>query len=103
MAFWDRILTQKEKEYCRSRGDGIASLAGRFAAKEAVLKTLGAGLGELSFRDIEIINDAKGAPRLEVSRALSDLMQRAHLKNIELSISHSRDYAVAVAVGEERV
>jgi holo-[acyl-carrier protein] synthase len=101
-AFWDRILTPEEKRYCRSKADGAASLAGRFAAKEAVMKALGAGLTEFSFRDIEIINDTSGAPFLRLTQKVLDRMERAGIGGIALSISHSRDYAMAVAIGEER-
>jgi holo-[acyl-carrier protein] synthase len=101
-AFWDRVLTAAEKRYCRSKGDGVVSLAGRFAAKEAVMKALGVGMGELGFRDVEIMNDAAGAPFLRLTEKLLDRMEQAGLGKIALSISHSRDYAVAVAIGEER-
>ncbi|MDR1204851.1 MAG: holo-ACP synthase [Peptococcaceae bacterium] len=101
-AFWNRVLTPEEERYCRSKGDGAASLAGRFAAKEAVMKALGVGLGDISFRDIEIMNDAAGAPFLCLTAKTADKMESAGLDRIVLSISHSRDYAVAVAIGEER-
>ena len=52
--FWDRILTVAEKEYCQAQGNPIQSLAGRFAAKEAVLKCLGLGLFRLSWHDLQM-------------------------------------------------
>jgi holo-[acyl-carrier protein] synthase len=103
--FWHRVLTPEEAAYCRSKGGGaasFASLAGRFAAKEAVMKALGVGMDELGFRDIEIWNDAAGAPSLRMTEKVLDRMNRAGLGSVVLSISHSRDYAVAVAIGEER-
>ena len=99
-AFWDRILTENEKECCRLKGNKIAFLAGRFAAKEAVMKSLGVGLSELSFKDIEILNDQSGKPGLTINQALFEKMQLIGLEEIALSISHSRDYAIAIAVGE---
>ena len=99
-AFWDRILTENEKECCRLRGDKIVFLAGRFAVKEAVMKSLGLGLGELSFKDIEVLNDKNGAPRLAKNQVISAKMRDIGLNEIVVSISHSRDYAIAVAVGE---
>jgi holo-[acyl-carrier protein] synthase len=101
-AFWDRVLTPEEKRNCQSKGDGVASLAGRFAAKEAVMKALGAGLADLGFRDIEILNGAAGEPFLRPTKKTLDRMRQVGLGRIVLSISHSRDYAVAVAIGEEK-
>lgn len=99
--FWNRILTPGEQRYCQSKRDGIVSLAGRFAAKEAVMKALNAGLGDLAFRDIEILNDAGGVPVLNLNQKLRTRMDQMGLNRIALSISHSRDYAMAVAIGEE--
>ena len=68
----------------------IEYLAGRFAAKEACAKALGTGIGKLSFRDIEVTNDEKGAPKLTV--------QGYDHYIFLLSISHSKEYAVAQVV-----
>lgn len=101
-AFWDRILSSREKDYCLKKGNPVSSLAGRFAAKEAVLKCLGTGLSKLSWRDIEILNNDRGAPSLVAAPRLEAEMRRQGLAAIQVSISHSRAYAMAVAVGEER-
>jgi holo-[acyl-carrier protein] synthase len=100
-AFWDRILTLEEKRYCQSKGDGIVSLAGRFAAMEAVMKSVSAGLGDLSFQDIEIISLPGGAPLLRPGQALLNRMNHMGIHRTILSVSHSRAYAMAVAIGEE--
>lgn len=97
-AFWQRILTPAEQAYCQGRGDGSASLAGRFAAKEAIMKCLGAGMDQLSFTDIEVINDQQGRPKVCPGVALSSLMSQLNIRDIEVSISHCREYAVAVAL-----
>lgn len=93
MKFVDRILTPKEKELFEKLNARrkIEFLAGRFAAKEAYSKANGTGIGsELSFLDIEIVPDERGKP------FFSKPPGKAHL-----SISHSRDYAVAQVIIEK--
>lgn len=92
----DRILTKEEKKIytCLSSSSRkVEFTAGRFAAKEAYAKALGTGLGKLSFQDIEILPDSAGAPELKAE----------HQQNLRVfvSISHSREYAVAQVVIEE--
>ncbi len=92
----DRILTPREKEYCLSMRNPAIRFAGRFAAKEAVAKSLGCGFGELlKWRDIEIINDSAGKPEVTLATNVGKLHGSPH---IILSISHCRNYATAVAL-----
>ncbi len=98
--FFDRILTPSEKEYCLRKADATVPLAGRFAAKEAVLKCLGTGLSRVSWQDIEILNNDNGNPQVYFSGSAKNLLGDRGIKYLNVSISHSRDYAVAVAVGE---
>jgi holo-[acyl-carrier protein] synthase len=91
-AFLDKILTEAEQEIYYKRGGQITFLAGRFAAKEAISKALGTGIGKVGFTDIEILPDESGQPKLTV-RGYAFSKQ-------EISISHSRDYAIAVCVLE---
>lgn len=102
-AFWDRVLTPQEKSYCQSQGNPVQSLAGRFAAKEAVLKCLGLGLFRLSWQDLEICSDSLGSPVVKLKASLDQVIAKKNIKEISLSISHCKSYAVAVAVavGEE--
>jgi holo-[acyl-carrier protein] synthase len=91
--FVDRILTGNEKKKFEDLSDArkVEFLAGRFAAKEAFSKAMGTGIGgELSFLDIEVLTDMSGKPVIIKPEV------RAHL-----SISHSREYAVAQVVIEE--
>ena len=99
-AFCDRILTIREKEYYLLKLDPFPFLAGRFAAKEAVLKCLGSGLRGLSWQDIEILPDAEGAPIVFLSPNIDKLRLDKGINMIKVSISHSREYAMAVAIGE---
>lgn len=90
-AFIKRILTEAEREIFKKRGQSIAFLAGRFAAKESVSKSLRTGIGaSYAFTDIEILNDENGAPYIVLKGELR--------KDIEISISHDRHYAMAVSL-----
>lgn len=93
--FVDRILTETEKQtyFSLSQKRQHEFLAGRFAAKEAFSKAVGTGIGkELSFLDVEIAKDPKGRP----------IVLKPFSEGVFLSISHSRDYAVAQVVVEQR-
>ncbi|MSQ41245.1 MAG: holo-[acyl-carrier-protein] synthase [Dehalococcoidia bacterium] len=97
--FLDRIYTPQEQSYCRGR---IPQLAGRFAAKEAVMKALGTGRHGLNWNEIEVVRPRGRAPTVQLhGRALS-ISQRLGVEGLTLSISHSRDSAVAFVVGERR-
>jgi holo-[acyl-carrier protein] synthase len=97
--FLDRLYTQAERRYCLARPSPYASLAGRFAAKEAVLKALGTGWSDgISWHDIQVLNDRTGRPRATVSGRVKTLMRRAGVTGIHVSLSHDTDYAVAEAV-----
>lgn len=96
--FLDKIFTQNEQTYCKTFRKSGRNFAGRFAAKEAVVKALGTGLSEgLDWLDIEILNDQQGKPYLVFSDAF-----RARFENpvIHVSISHCHEYATATAVWE---
>ncbi len=97
---WERLLTPKEKAFCQSKGNPVQALAGRFAAKEAILKCLGVGLRGCSWQDIEVLTDALGAPEVSFRSSLLKLLQEKEITTVKVSITHSRNYAMAVAVGE---
>jgi len=95
-SFVTRILTKNEKvSYDKLQGKRqIEFLAGRFSAKEAYSKALGTGIGkELSFQDIEVLNEHSGKPVLYV-------LNRNDNKNIHVSISHSQHYVVTQVIIE---
>lgn len=94
--FLDRIYTQQEQEYCLRYRDSGPHFAGRFAAKEAIVKALGKGFRkQFSWLDIEILNNSEGKPDIFLSRELG---AEFNDPKILLSISHCRDYAVATAI-----
>tara|TARA_B110000503_G_scaffold127718_1_gene197766 strand:- start:2928 stop:3302 length:375 start_codon:yes stop_codon:yes gene_type:complete len=96
--FIDRILTVSEKTlYNQSKS--VSFVAKRFAAKEAVAKALGTGIGRgVSFQDIVISNNAKGAPLVELSNGAADVMRELGGARMLLSLSDELHYALAYAV-----
>lgn len=102
--FLETLFTGRELDYCRSTHQSFRfeSLAGRFAAKEAVLKALQVGLYDLdgvSFKDIEVVSASSGAPGLELSGSILKRSQELNLVHWSLSLSHSNEYAVAYVIG----
>ncbi len=91
----ERLFTERERRQCR----GGASLAGRFAAKEAVLKAFGTGLGPgMRWTDVEIVRGAAGRPFVELSGAAAALARRRGLRDIDVSLTHSAGHAIANVV-----
>ena len=93
--FLNRVYTAGEQAYCRGRAP---QLAGRFAAKEAVSKALGTGIRRIHWRNIEVLPNRAGAPRVTLHGPARQRFEALGLASIEVSISHSRDNAVAVAI-----
>src|SRR5687768_8102671 len=96
--YLERVFTPAELEYCGKRAE---SLAGRFAAKEAVAKALGSGIGDISWKDIEILGDEKNAPVLTLHGAAEAKAKELGLTTWSVSISHSDSHSLAfvVAIG----
>ncbi|NTV03163.1 MAG: holo-ACP synthase [Chlorobiaceae bacterium] len=94
-SFLRRILTEAEAAQCLDKPDPAASLAGRFAAKEAISKALGTGISHgLSWHSIEVLNDDAGKPQATIRFAGKEFTAK-------ISISHDRHSAIAMAVIEE--
>ncbi len=94
--FLNRLFTHREQDYCYKFKDPVPHFAGRFAAKEAISKALGTGFGaQLSWHDIEILNDDHGKPEIVLSESVKKNFNNPHL---HVSISHSTDNATAVAI-----
>ena len=101
-AFLRRVFSPRELAICRDRADFFASLAVRFAAKEAVLKALGSGLSGCSWQDIEVLAETNGKPTVELSGGAAAIASRLGAGRILISLSHSRETAVAFCVAEGR-
>lgn len=98
--FLNRILTKKEIKYVTSKKRNlITRLAGRFAAKEATSKVLGTGLRGVYFKEIEILREKSGAPKIVLYKRAKQKAKKLGLINFEVSISHERDFAIAVVIG----
>ncbi len=99
--FITRVYTDDEILYCSARKAATQHYAGRWAAKEAVLKALGTGWRRgIAWRDIEVRNDRNGAPTVHLRAGARDVMERIGIERMHLSISHCRAYAVAHVVAE---
>lgn len=95
--FLKRVYTERELAYCDGR---IASLAVRWAAKEATAKALGTGIGDVSWREIEVINQANQRPSIQLHGAAAALAEELGLSGFAVSLSHTKEYAIAFVVGE---
>ena len=95
--FLNRIFTPGEIEYCRGRAP---NLAGRFAAKEATMKALGTGVRGVGWKDIEVVRAESGAPSGKLHGRAKKRAERLQVLEISLSMSHSREYAVAFVVAQ---
>ena len=94
-SFLNRIYTQAELDFCRNR---VPELAVRFAGKEAVMKALGTGRQGVSWRDIEILPGRRKAPLVFLHGRARRRARRLGIEELAISLSHSRDYAVAAVV-----
>lgn len=98
--FLDRVFTAGEQAYCHRHKRSLEHLAGRFAAKEAVLKVLGTGWrGGVAWTDIEIANAPSGEPAVALTGMCAELAQRRGITQTLVSISHIASHAVASAIG----
>lgn len=98
--FKKRVYTLREIEIVEKKGAGkFSSYAGRFSAKEAISKALGTGVRGFALVDIEIINDELGKPVVNFKNSLKEEMKN---KQVDISISHSKEFATAVAIITER-
>jgi holo-[acyl-carrier protein] synthase len=97
--FLRRVFTDREIRYCNARRRTIEHFAGRWAAKEAILKALGTGWRRgLSWTDVEVRNEPGGKPTVHLCGSAKDIAQGLQVGDILLSISHCRAYATAYAL-----
>ncbi|MFC1856050.1 holo-ACP synthase [Thermodesulfobacteriota bacterium] len=99
--FLQRVFTEKEVDYCKNKKRFVNSLALRFAAKEAFLKSIKTGLRyDLKLTDIEILNDELGAPYINLYGATKKHAEGLKVKNMHVSLSDDGEYAVANVILE---
>jgi holo-[acyl-carrier protein] synthase len=97
--FLKRVYTDSELKLYRKK---LPSLAARFAAKEAVIKALGKPAKDISLKDIEILSDPGGKPLVNLYGKTQQQAEKMNLSNLAVTISHSKEYAVAFASGDSK-
>lgn len=98
--FLDRILTLAEQEWAKQYKAPIPFIAGRFAAKEAILKMIGTGWrGGIAWTDMEVLPDSLGRPVVTLTGETARLAAQLGIKRILLSITHTEQHAAASAIG----
>jgi holo-[acyl-carrier protein] synthase len=97
--FLNRVYTAREIEYCSSRKSATQHYAGRWAAKEAVLKAMGTGWSRgITWRDIEVRNDEGGRPLIALGGGAREICEALEISEMLISISHCRSHATAYAL-----
>lgn len=97
--FYRRLFTKDEITYLESRNNKANTVAGLVAAKEAVGKILGTGIGSISWTDIEIVHNDAGKPMVNLNPKIKEKLHKLNMTEISLSISHEKEYAIAFAIG----
>jgi holo-[acyl-carrier protein] synthase len=97
--FLTKLFTPAERAYCEAQKNSALNYAARFAAKEAVSKALGTGIGgQAGWLDLEITRDAVGAPKLVLHGAAAEFSEQNGITEIQISLTHAREYAAANAI-----
>jgi len=101
--FLARVFTPAEQDYAEANKNTMEKLAGRFAAKEAVLKLLGTGWrGKIAWTDIEVINNSAGQPEVTLTGEVARIAEQLGIGQISISITHTANFAIASAVALAR-
>ncbi len=97
--FISRVFTAAEQAYADSNKNRIEKYAGRFAAKEAILKLIGTGWrGKIAWTDIEIVNSSSGRPQVNLDGEVKKIAANLGITQISISITHTANFAIASAV-----
>lgn len=97
--FLTRVFTSGERAYCGQRKESAQHYAGRWAAKEAVMKALGTGWGEgVGWTDIEVESQASGRPVIRLHEGAAAVANRLGVTEVLITISHCKEYATATAI-----
>ena len=95
--FLDRVLSIREKELFTASGSKIETLAAAFAAKEAVLKAIGCGIGPAALNEIEVLAPGGRQPQVKLKGITAQMAREKHINGISISMSHEPPYACAIA------
>ena len=97
--FLKRVFTVSEQAYAEASRNTVEKLAGRFAAKEAILKLMGTGWrGKIAWTDIDITNNPVGQPEVTLSGQVKEIAEELGIGHISISITHTANFAIASAV-----
>lgn len=96
--FLNKLFTKNEIEYFKSKNFKVETIAGNFAAKEAISKAIGTGIRNFKFSDMEILRNDLGKPVVKTYNNLKQICIDFNVLDIKVSISHSNKYAVANAI-----
>ena len=97
--FLDRVFTRSEQRYADKNKNRIEKFAGRFAAKEAVLKLLGTGWrGKIKWTDIEVVHNSSGQPKVKLTGQVKKIADKMRIEQISISITHTANFAISSAV-----
>jgi holo-[acyl-carrier protein] synthase len=100
--FLERIFTVGEIAYCTRKKNAAESFAARFAAKEAAAKALGTGISRgVSWKEFEVKREGSGRPTLHLSGRAAELAAAMGVRRVQVSLTHSRELAMAVVVVED--
>ena len=98
-AFLARLFTAGERAYCEAQNVPALHFAARFAAKEAVAKALGTGIGgDAAWLDLEVLRDPSGAPRIALNGDAAEFARAVGITSVHISLTHAKAYAAANAV-----
>jgi holo-[acyl-carrier protein] synthase len=101
--FVDRVFTMREIQYCTDRKSSDQHFAGRWAAKEAVLKALGTGwISGIAWTDVEVVNENNGKPQIELHGGAKKIADEKQISEIQISISHCKSHAIAFAAAVDK-
>ncbi len=97
--FLHRVLTPAERELAGKYKNPVPFIAGRWAAKEAILKMIGTGWrGKIAWTDIEVINNAMGQPEVTLTGEVKNIAEKLGISHVSVSITHTANFAIASAV-----
>lgn len=100
--FLERVFTESERIYCGRQKRPAIHFAARWAAKEAVSKAFGTGIGEqMGWQDVEVRRRDSGEPEIELSGKAEEFAKENGISNVKISLTHAKHYAAANAVATE--
>ncbi|WP_437629404.1 holo-ACP synthase [Clostridium paraputrificum] len=99
--FLEKVFTEEERKYFKSRNNNLETIAGNFAAKEAISKAMGTGIRGFGLLDIEILRSEMGQPIVNISDKVKEVISIKEDYSIHVSISHTNENAIAFAIWEE--